>query len=203
MNPPRPGEVPGPRLPVRMITAAGVLAAGVVTWSAFPLGTAEGGLRVALLAAIAGGALSVAQLAVTHLGPARQSIFESLADRLVSGLVAGVAALPWAEFMTIAVVVMEALHPARPAWHTALLAAALLAYLLAVHLAETRARIGVLRAQLPLIIAGLCLTALSIGAAKLPGLSSGLVAAVVTVIAAIACVAAAALVIPVWLGRGR
>jgi len=64
----------------------------------------------------------------------------------------------------------QALHPARP-WHTALLGLALLAFLFAVHLAETRAEPAVLRGQLPLIAAGVGLMALSIGAAALPGVA--------------------------------
>ena len=62
---------------------------------------------------------------------------------------------------------LEALHRSR-AWHTGLLGAALLAYLFAVHLAESRARLAVLRPQAPLIAAGLGLLALAAGAAALP-----------------------------------
>ena len=44
--------------------------------------------------------------------------------------------LPWAEGVVLGALVLEALHPARP-WHTALLGVALIAYLLATHLAES------------------------------------------------------------------
>ncbi len=70
--------------------------------------------------------------------------------------------LPWAEIMSVAVLVLETLHKSRP-WHTAVLAVALTGYLLAVHLAETDAGVSVLRAQLPLLGAGLGLTALAVG----------------------------------------
>ena len=72
----------------------------------------------------------------------------------------------------MAVLVLETLHKSRP-WHTAVLAVALTGYLLAVHLAETQASVSILRAQLPLLGAGVGLTALAVGAAALPGLAAG------------------------------
>ena len=110
--------------------------------------------------------------------------------------------LPWAELMTVAALVLEVLHRSRP-WHTAVLAVALTGYLLAVHLAETDARASTLRAQLPLLSAGLGLTALSIGAAALPGLAVGPVATLIRIGAVVLAAVAAGLAVPVWLGRRR
>ena len=97
--------------------------------------------------------------------------------------------------MLVAALALEALHPSRP-WHTGLLGAALLAYLFAVHLAESRARMAVLRPQAPLIAAGLGLLALSVGAAMLPA-ATGSPANLLAVLAGVAAVAVAGLVIPV------
>ena len=72
--------------------------------------------------------------------------------------------VPWAEGAVLAALVLEVLHPARP-WHTAVLGVALLGYLLGTHLAEAdpvRGTAGrVLRAQLPVLAAGLGLLVLA------------------------------------------
>jgi hypothetical protein len=97
--------------------------------------------------------------------------------------------------MIVAVLALEALHPARP-WHTALLGAALLAYLFAVHLAETRARLSVLAPQLPVLAAGVGLLALAVGAAALPGLPHGTTSLVIRAVAVAAAVIVAAMAVP-------
>jgi hypothetical protein len=89
---------------------------------------------------------------------------------------------------------LEALHPARP-WHTVVLGVVVLAFLLALHLAENTDGPAVLRPQLPLIVAGLGLAAVSAGAATLPAVSSG--SGWLTAIAAAAAVLVAALALPV------
>ena len=95
--------------------------------------------------------------------------------------------MPWAEGLVIAVLVLEALHRPRP-WHTALLGVALVAYLLAVHLAESAARPAVLRPQAPLLAAGLGLLVLAAAAAMLPA-ETGTAAELMAVLAAVAAVA--------------
>ena len=99
-------------------------------------------------------------------------------------------AIPWAEGTVIAVLALEALHPSRP-WHTGLLGVALLAFLFAVHLAESDARPAVLRPQLPVLAAGLGLLVLGCGAALLPaaGMSaaSGWLRVFAVVAAIVAC----------------
>ena len=89
---------------------------------------------------------------------------------------------------------LEALHPARP-WHTVVLGVVVLAFLLALHLAENADRPAILRPQLPLIAAGIGLAAVSAGAATLPaaGPDSGWLA----VLAGAAAALVAALALPV------
>ena len=181
------------------IAAAAVLSAAAIAWAADPLSGGRGGTRATLIVAIATAALSVIRLAIASLGraavPFLASFWRQAADRTAEAI----SVAPWAEGMLVAVLVLEALHPARP-WHTAVLGLALLAYLFAVHLAETRAAPRALRGQLPLIAAGLGLLALAVGAAALPGHPAGAVALLATAVTAVAAVLVVALVLP---GTGR
>lgn len=186
-------------LPWRSIAVTGLLAAVVIVWAALPLsGIALG--KAFLVAAIGFGVLSIGQLMVGGIDPSEG--FGSFPERLADLLLIALNGLPWAELMTIFVVVLEALHPARP-WHTGLLGLALLGYLLAVHLAETRARPAVLRPQLGLLAAGVGLMALAVGAAALPALPAGPTASVIKVVAVAAAVVAGGLTFPIWIGRRR
>ena len=78
---------------------------------------------------------------------------------------------PWAEGVVLGTLLLEALHPARP-WHTAVLGVALIAYLLATHLAESAGSRGeaaaVLRGQAPVLAAGLGLLVLAAASACCP-----------------------------------
>jgi hypothetical protein len=173
-----------------------VLTVAVIGWAAAPLRSGAG-FKLLLAIAICAGAANLLQLglaAVRGMG-----VDEESGSRLAARLSAA-ARLPWAELMTIAVLVLEALHPARP-WHTALLGVALLGYLIAVHLTETGQRPGSLRPQLPVIAAGLALLALAVGAAALPAATSGLASGLIRSIAIIAAVLAAGLVLPTWTRR--
>lgn len=177
----------------RTTGAAGLLAAACVAWSALPL--RHGGFAAVLLAvAIACALLSLARLA---LGPTsgEASAYLNVAQRSALNVADLARQWPWAEGMIVAVLILEALHRSPP-WHTGLLGAALIAYLFASHLAESRARPAVLRPQAPLIAAGLGLLALAVGAAALPS-STGSAAEVLALVAAVAAVAVAGLVIPV------
>ena len=177
----------------RTTGAAGLLAAACVAWSALPL--RHGALAAILLVvAIVCAVLSMARLA---LGPAlgESAAYLNPVQRLALNAADLARGWPWAEGMVVAVLVLEALHPSRPL-HTGLLGAALLAYVFASHLAESRARPAVLRPQAPLIAAGLGLLALSVGAAALPS-GTGSAADVLAVLAGVAAVAVAGLAIPV------
>lgn len=102
---------------------------------------------------------------------------------------------PWEEGVVIAALWLEVLHPARP-WHTAVLGAVLLAYLLATHLAESGASAGTFRPQAPVLALGACLLALGAGAGMLPVVTPGAGSALLRVVAAVAVIAAAGLVLP-------
>ena len=163
-------------------TAAALLGAACVAWSAVPL---NGGLAtVVLCAAAVFAALSAARL---WLGPAAEAAFPGPVAQIGSALARLVRGSPWAEATIVAVLVLEALHSSRP-WHTALLGAALLAYLFAVHLGESRGRLAVLRPQIPLLAAGLGLLVLATCAALLPA-ATGSAAALMAGAAALAAIA--------------
>jgi hypothetical protein len=176
----------------RSAIAAGLLAAVCVAWSAIPL--TAGGAGIALLAAaIACAVLSAARLALGAT-PVEPVAFLNPVVRAGRNLADLARVLPWAEGMVVAVLVLEALHRSWP-WHTGLLGAALLAYLFATHLAETRARPSVLRPQAPLIAAGLGLLALAAGAATLPA-GTGSTADLIAVLAALAAIVVGGLALP-------
>ena len=103
--------------------------------------------------------------------------------------------VPWEEGALLAIVWLEVLHQSPP-WHTAVLGAALIAYLLAVHLAETDASPAVLRPQVQVLAVGAGLLALGAGAGMLPAAGAGAGSAVLRLVAAAALIAAAALVLP-------
>jgi hypothetical protein len=192
-GPGRPGGPPRQLGAARTAAAAGLLAAACVVWSALP--PAAGGIATAILAAaIACAVLSVISLAL-GLAPAEPSDFLSPAASAARSLADLVRGLPWAEGMVVAVLVLEALHRSRP-WQTGLLGVAVVAYLFATHLAESRAPASVLRPQAPLIAAGLGLLLLAVGAAMLPA-GTGSPAVLLAVFAALGAVVVGSLALPV------
>jgi hypothetical protein len=185
---------------VRALTLLGLLTAALISWAALP-GRPGTGPRLALICAGVAGLACLAQLALTGI-PLAVDPVSSLPERSVARLGFSIQAIPWAEVLIVAVLVLEVEHPAR-AWHTGLLGLALLCYLFAVHLTESAASARVLRPQLPLLAAGLALLALAVGAAAVPTVPSGPASAVVRVIAVAAAVVAGVLVVPVSLHRRR
>jgi hypothetical protein len=180
------GQLARPRVRQATIAVAGLLAAAAIAWAALPLMADRPAAPIALIAAICTAALSVGRLALGDTERGSSGLVTTM-DRILDRLLRYLTAAQWPELTLVAVLILEALHPARP-WHTALLGLALLAFLFAVHLAETRATPAVLRGQLPLIAAGVGLMALSVGAAALPGVSVtavSLLAGAGTVIAAV------------------
>jgi hypothetical protein len=177
----------------RTVGAAGLLAAACVAWSALPL-PSTGIAATILAAAISFGTLSLIRL---MLGPepVESAGFLNLVERSARSAADLIRVLPWAEGMLVATLVLEALHRSPP-WHTGLLGVALLAYVFAVHLAESRARLAVLRPQAPLLAAGLGLLAVAVGAATLPA-DTGSSADLLAILAGVAAVAVAGLAIPV------
>jgi hypothetical protein len=163
--------------------AASLLGAACVAWAAIPLtGTLA---DVVLIVAAACAALGAVRL---WLGPpAEVAGFAGGLGRFLQRQAALVRTAPWAEATVITALVLEALHRSRPS-HTAFLGAALLAYLLAVHLSESRAGLAVLRAQAPLLAAGLGLLVLATCATLLPA-ATGSAASLMAVFAALAAIA--------------
>lgn len=171
----------------RSAFAAALLGAVCVTGAAVPLS----GTRTAAVVYVAAACAALSTVRLWLGGPGETAGLAGSLARIGSGLAAMIRAVPWAEATVVAVLAAEALHRSRP-WHTALLGAALLAYLLTVHLAESRGRPAVLRPQAPLLAAGLGLMMLAAGAALLPA-ATGSAAGLMAVLAALAAVAVGAL----------
>jgi hypothetical protein len=188
------------RSTVRLTTVAGLLGAACVAWAASPPGSAgRAGPVLTVLAAccVAGGVGQLATVTVVAPGP---GAYPGPLARLGLGSLDRLGRLPWAEGVTLGALALEAFHPARP-WHTAVLGVALVAYLLATHLAESTGGPGeattVLRGQAPVLAAGLGLLVLAAGSALLPSAGAGAAGGWLRAGAAVAAVLAAALALPV------
>jgi len=178
----------GPRI------AALLLGVVAVAWAAAPLlGAGWPGFALTVAACcVAAGSL---RLALQDVPEPAEALFLSAPERVARTALGLVRLLSWEEIGCAALLWLEVLHPARP-WHTAVLGALLVAWLLTVHVAESGARPGgLLRRQAKILIAGACLLALGAAAAFLPGATSGAGAAL-HVLAAMAVIAAAVLVLP-------
>ncbi len=196
-----PGGLAGTgwRVQGRRVAAAALLAAAVIAWAAAPLSGGQPGTRLALIVAVVCAVASTGRLAIGEdwlpSGP-----FEPLYLRAGAQVANVLRGLPWAEGLIIAVLVLEALHGSRP-WHTGLLGVALLAYVIAAHLAQARTPPAALAGQLPVIAAGVGLLALAVGAAALPRLHAGPATELLRILAVLAAVAAGGLALPT--GRRR
>jgi phosphatidylserine synthase len=179
----------GPRL------AAVLLGAACVAWTAVPprhAGLATLALVVSIIAVVAG----ALRLALADVPQPEEGFFPTAPVRAWLTFLAVLRGLPWEEIAVVALLWLEVQHPARP-WHTAALGFGLVAYLLAVHIAESGAPAGrLLRRQAKVLLAGACLLALGAGFAMLPAAGPGAGSALLRVLAAAAVVAAAALVLP-------
>lgn len=175
--------------------AAIALGVACVAWTATPLRhTFYSGL--ALGVSIAGVALGALRLALTDVPQPEDQLFLAAPVRAWLAFLGLLRLLPWEEIAVVAVLWLEVQHPSRP-WHTAALGAALVAYLLTVHAAESGTAPGRLaRRQARLLIAGACLLALGAGFATLPAAGPGAGSALLRVLAAVAVVAAAVLALP-------
>jgi hypothetical protein len=180
---------------IQQIAAAGLLGAACCAWAAFPLSGGGGQAIVLVLAAVCVAAdLLRVSAAETVLDTG--SVMTSLPERTWLWLYRLIRQLPWAEGATVGALVLEVMHRSRP-WHTGLLGAALLCYLLATHLAESRAALAVLRPQRSVLAAGAGLLVLGTLAALLPAVNPGLGSGLLRVLAAVAAIAVAALLLPV------
>jgi len=175
--------------------AAVLLGAACVAWTAVPprhTGLATLALVVSIIAVAAGALRQV----LADVPQPEEGFFPTAPIRAWLTFLAVLRGLPWEEIAVVALLWLEVQHPARP-WHTAALGFGLVAYLLAVHIAESGALAGrLLRRQAKVLLAGACLLALGAGFAMLPAAAPGAGSALLRVLAAAAVVAAAALVLP-------
>jgi hypothetical protein len=175
--------------------AALLLGAVCVAWSAAPL--QRGGwpivvLAAAIVAVTAGGL----RLALADVPEPEDSFLEPAYLRAWLNFLALLRGVPWEEIGVVAVLWLEVVHPSRP-WHTAALGAALIAYLLVTHIAESGADPArTVRRHAKLLALGACLLALGAGFAMIPAAAPSAGSSLLRVLAAAAVVAAAALVIP-------
>ena len=183
----------GWRATIATTGAASLLAGACVAWAAIPL-RPTGLAALALFLAAGAAALGVLRLALASVAAPAET-FASGPERVWARFLRLLRLLPGEEVAVLAVLWLEVQHPARP-WHTAVLGAALVAYLLAVHLDESRARPGALRRQAPLLAVGAGLLAAGAGAAMIPAVGAGAGPDWLRVLAAAAAVSAALLVVP-------
>jgi hypothetical protein len=177
----------------RQVAAAGLLGTACCAWAAWPL---TGTLSEVLLVVAAVLVLAdLIRLAGAGLPLHQVDAFSGLGLRVARWVYTLISEVPAAEGAAVAVLICEAAHRSRP-WHTGLLGAALMCYLLATHLAESRARLRVLRPQLPALAAGLGLLILGVGAALIPAAAPGVASGLLRVLAAVAAIAAGALALP-------
>ena len=174
--------------------AAALLGAGCVVWAAAPL-VHGGWAGLALVLAIAGVAAGALRLALAGIPAPEDTFLLPVPVRAWLRFLEMLRRVPWEEGAVVALVWLEVMHRSRP-WHTAVLGAALLAYLLATHLAESDASPGALRPQARVLAVGAGLLALGAGAGMLPATGPGPGSALLRLVAAGALIAAAALVLP-------
>ncbi len=180
--------------------AAVLLGAGCVIWAARPAAH-RGEAGLALTLAVAGVAAGGLRLALAAVPVPEYSYLLSAGVRAWRVFLDVMRQVPWEEGALVAIVWLEVLHSSRP-WHTAVLGAGLIAYLLVIHLAESDASPGTLRPQVSVLAVGAVLLALGAGAGMLGAAGPGAGSALLRLVAAGALIAAAGLVLP-YVARGR
>jgi hypothetical protein len=176
------------------VAAAVLLGAGCVAWTAPPL-VHTGLANLALILAIAGVAGGMLRLLLGGVPVPENTYLLPGPLRFALWFLDTLRRVPWEEGAAVAIVWLEVLHHSRP-WHTVVLGVALIAYLLATHLAESGASPTALRPQVRVLAVGAAVLALGAGAAMLPATGPGAGSAVLRLIAAVALIAGAALVMP-------
>jgi hypothetical protein len=177
-----------------LLVGPGLLGAGCVVWAAVPLIHARY-LTIALSLASLGVAAGALRPALAEMAVPEDTYLLTAATKFWLRFLDVVRLVPWEEGTLVAVLWLEVLHPARP-WHTAVLGAALIAYLLAAHLAESGASPGVLRPQVRVLALGAGLLALGDGAGMVAAAGPGAGSALLRLVAAGTLVTAAVLVLP-------
>ena len=179
---------------VALLAGPGLLGAGCVVWAAVPLIHARY-QTIALALASLGVVAGALRLALAEIAVAEDTYLQTAAVQFWIRALKVVRQVPWEEGTLVAVLWLEVLHPARP-WHTAMLGAGLIAYLLATHLAESGASPGVLRPQVRVLALGAGLLALGAGAGMVAAAGPGAGSALLRLVAAGALITAAVLVLP-------
>jgi hypothetical protein len=174
--------------------AAVLLGAGCVVWAAVPL-VHKGLANLALVLAVCGVAGGALRLLLADVPVPEDSFLLPVPLQAWLRFLETLRRVPWEEGAVLAIVWLEVLHASRP-WHTAVLGVALIAYLLATHLAESAASPAVLRPQVRVLAVGAGLLALGAGAGMLPAAGPGAGSALLRLVAAGALIAAGALVLP-------
>jgi hypothetical protein len=177
-----------------VLLGAGLLGAGCVVWAAVPPApSAWAGF--ALFLAILGVAAGALRLVLAGVPTPEESYLLSAPVRFWLKFLGILRLVPWEEGALVAILWLEVLHAAPP-WHTAILGAALIGYLLTTHLAESGASPEALRPQVRVLAIGAGLLALGAGAGMLPAVGPGAGSALLRLVAAGALIAAAGLVLP-------
>ena len=179
---------------VALLAGPGLLGAGCVVWAAVPLIHARY-QTIALALASLGVVAGALRLALAEIAVPEDTYLQTAAVQFWIRALKVVRQVPWEEGTLVAVLWLEVLHPARP-WHTAMLGAGLIAYLLATHLAESGASPGVLRPQVRVLALGAGLLALGAGAGMVAAAGPGAGSALLRLVAAGALITAAVLVLP-------
>jgi AcrR family transcriptional regulator len=177
-----------------VLLGAGLLGAGCVVWAAAPVAN-SGYAGFALFLAIVGVTAGVLRLALAAVPAPEDSYLLPVPLRAWIRFLETLRQVPWEEGALVAILWLEVLHPARP-WHTAVLGAALIGYLLATHLAESGASPEALRPQVRVLAVGAGLLALGAGAGMIPAVGPGAGSALLRLVAAGALIVAAGLVLP-------
>jgi hypothetical protein len=174
---------------------AALTGAACLVWAATPPARHQGWAGLALFLAITAVAAGVLRLALAGMPVPEETYLLPVPARLALRFMEMLRLVPWEEGALAAILWLEVLHRARP-WHTAVLGAGLIAYLLITHLAESGATAGTLRPQARVLAIGAGLLALGAGAGMLPALAPGAGSALLRLLAAAALVTAAGLVLP-------
>ncbi len=178
---------------MRYIVTVALLGAFCVVWAAVPLkGTGAPGVVLLLVSATCVAA-GLVRLVRKDTGQRERYVFPGLLMRLALSANDLLLRVGWETAAAVSVVVLEAVHHSRP-WHTGLLAIGVVAYLLAVHRAESAVPAAVFHGQTRVILTSLALVVVATAVAMIP--SSAAQSGWLEILAALAAMTAGALALP-------
>jgi hypothetical protein len=177
----------------RYIVTVALLGAASVVWAAVPLkGTGAPGVILLLVSTICVAA-GLLRLIRKDTGHREKYVFPGPLMRLALSANDLLLRAGWETGAAVSIVVLEAMHPSRP-WHTGLLAVLVVAYLLAVHRAESAVPAAVFQGQARVLLASLALVVVATAVATIP--SSAAQSGWLEILAALAAMTAGALALP-------